>query len=434
LDAGVKAKYPAYFALRHPQPVATSIFQRSVLKPGELALIYDVLSAGSAVWLVSRDHISLVRLAPGAQIDAAVDRVGAHVAGMLNLLDTGARARRIETAAARDLPGFAADGYALFHMLLPGPAAAAATHAKSLIVVPSGSLYRVAFETLASRDPGSSGEGHYLIEDVPVSYVPSISLLAVVRSAYAKPARGRSSLLAFANPTFGSDAPTVSPAVATVAELQVAAARSGFAGGVFPALPGTQVEGEAVRVALDASPASLVSGDAATRARVLALNASNALRTYRYVLFATHAVLPNQIAGLVQPAIVLAHPDSSDGLLTMSDIFGLAFDADFVALSACSTGVQTTDSSGEGISGLTRAFLFAGTPAISVTLWEVDDAAAPQLTPQFFAGMYARGLSPAEALRRAKLALLRSTQARFRHPYAWGPSVIFGGGDRPSPP
>ncbi len=78
---------------------------------------------------------------------------------------------------------------------------------------------------------------------------------------------------------------------------------------------------------------------------------------------------------------------------------------------------------------MTRAFLYAGTPAISVTLWDVDDAAAPQITPPFFAAM-AGTSSPAEALRRAKLAMLASPQARFRHPYAWGPSVIFGDGSR----
>ncbi len=69
-----------------------------------------------------------------------------------------------------------------------------------------------------------------------------------------------------------------------------------------------------------------------------------------------------------------------------------------------------------------------------MTLWEVDDAAAPQITPPFFAAMHAGKLSAAQALRRAKLAMIASSQARFRHPYAWGPSVIFGDGDRPDDP
>jgi CHAT domain-containing protein len=275
-----------------------------------------------------------------------------------------------------------------------------------------------------------------VLEDLPVSYIPSVTLLSVVRASYAQPAAGRKTLLAIANPAFGAPPASGARGLAGYADLQLTAERSAFASApgaasvadtVFPALPGTQVEADAVRTTLGAPAASLLSGEAATRHNVLDLNAARALETYRYLLFATHAVLPSEIVGLAQPAIVLAHPERGDGLLTMADVFGLSLDADFVTLSACNTGVATPGSGGEGVSGLTRAFLYAGTPAISVTLWEVDDAAAPRITPPFFAAMRA-GASPAEALRRAKLALLASPEARFRHPYAWAPSVIFGDG------
>ena len=449
VEASIKTQYPAYYELRHPQPLTvecpqtpcTTIagFQQAVLRPGELVLVYDVLPARSVLWLIDRDRVQLVPLAGSAEIDAAVARLGAHVAGMLELLHSTS-ATRLERRAAADLPEFATDSYALYRMLLPDGAADAVANAKSAIVVPSGSLYRLAFETLVTRDPASGSQPHYLIEDVPVSYVPSASLLAVVRASYAQPNGGRSPLLAFANPTFGPAAPARARGLSDYAGLQLAAARSAFrgdagaatsvAGAVFPALPGTQTEADAVRAALGASTASVIVGDAATRRRVFALNDAGRLQKYQYLLFATHAVLPSEIKGLTQPAIVLAHPERGDGLLTMADVFGLALDADFVTLSACNTGVATSDAGGDGISGLTRAFLYAGTPAISVTLWDVDDAAAPQLTPRFFAGMYAGKLGAAEALRRAKLALLASPQARFRHPYAWGPSVIFGDGTR----
>jgi CHAT domain-containing protein len=138
-------------------------------------------------------------------------------------------------------------------------------------------------------------------------------------------------------------------------------------------------------------------------------------------------VLPNEVSGVQQPALVLAHPER-DGFLTMGDVLGLSLDADFVALSACNTGAGAA-ASGEGVSGMTRAFIYAGTPAISVTLWDVDDRAAPQITPAFFAGMDA-GMPPADALRHAKLTQLASPSALLRHPYAWGPAVIFGDGDR----
>ncbi len=447
LEASIKAQYPAYYELRHPQPLLArcgqaqcatiAAFQQTVLRPGELLLVYDLLQGQSVLWLIDRDRVQPVPLAPSAGIDKAVARLGTHVAGMLV---PGVSAARRERSAAADLPAFAADSYALYRLLVPEAAAAALGRAKSLIVVPSGSLYRLAFETLVSKDPASTAQPHYLIEDLPVSYVPSASLLAVVRTSYARPSAGRNPLLAFANPTFGAAEPGQARGLSSYAGLQLAAVRSAFRSDsgaaplgetVFPALPGTQVEADAVRAALGAPGASLLWGEAATRQRVLELNASDALRTYQYVLFATHAVLPSEIEGLTQPAIVLAHPERGDGLLTMADVFGLSLDADFVTLSACSTGVAAGDTSGEGISGLTRAFLYAGTPALSVTLWEVDDAAAPQITPPFFAAMHAGKLSAAQALRRAKLAMIASSQARFRHPYAWGPSVIFGDGDRP---
>jgi len=272
--------------------------------------------------------------------------------------------------------------------------------------------------------------------------MPSASLLAVVRSSYAQPTAGRNPLLAFANPAFGTTSPGSERGLPSYGQLQLAAVRSVVRGNepsavsdaLFPPLPGTQTEADAVRSALEAPSESLIVGDAATRERLLSLNKMNRLKAYQYLLFATHAVLPSEIKGLTQPAIVLAHPERGDGLLTMADVFGLSLDADFVMLSACDTGVQTADSSGEGISGFTRAFLYAGTPAISVTLWEVDDAAAPQITPPFFAGMHAGKLTPAESLRQAKLAMLTSPEARFRHPYAWAPGVIFGDGDRDASP
>jgi CHAT domain-containing protein/tetratricopeptide (TPR) repeat protein len=448
LAASIKAQYPAYYELRHPQPLAAQCrqspcptivdFQQSVLRPGELTLVYDLLEKQSALWLIDRDRVQLVPLSGSAEIARAVTRLGAHVAGMLALLGQAGPAR-LERGAAADLPGFTSDSYALYRLLVPDAAAAAIARAKSLIVVPTRALYGLAFETLVSRDPSAAPQPHYLIEDLPISYVPSASLLSVVRTSYAQRDAARNPLLAFANPAFGADDPAAARGLSRYASLELDVARSAFRGGPgaatigeadFPPLPGTETEAAAVRDALGAPEASLVTGDAATRRHVLELNAADSLKTYRYVLFATHAVLPNQIRGLTQPAIVLAHPERGDGLLTMADVFDLALDADFVTLSACSTGVAEGEASGEGISGLTRAFLYAGTPAISVTLWEVYDEAAPRITPSFFAGMHAGKLTASEALRQAKLAMLKSPEARFRHPYAWGPSVIFGDGSR----
>jgi CHAT domain-containing protein len=315
-------------------------------------------------------------------------------------------------------------------MLVPGALASVVRDAKSLIVVPSGSLYLLAFESLVTRDPATWPPLHprYLVDDVPggISYVPSASLLATVRGAAAAGSR-RDPLVAFANPAY--PAPSAD-------ERGAHAHGRGVTRGAslrdIPRIPGTDREARAVFAKLRRQPVAgrdLIEGDAATRDRVLALSDAGTLRRYRYLLFATHAVLPNEVDGVTLPSIVLAHPErgTAYGFLTVADILRLSLDADFVALSACNTGIEQPPS-GDGISGLTRAFLYAGTPGISVTLWPVDDRAAPRITPPFFKLMN-DGATPAAALRSAKLAMLRAPEAVFRHPYAWAPSVVFGDGD-----
>ena len=312
-------------------------------------------------------------------------------------------------------------------------------NAKTLVVIPSGPLYDLPWEALVTQDPAhANGRPNYLIQQHAISYIPSASLLGVVRAGMAGRHQAADPLLALARPAIGTAVVAVATDTDTYATEQTRAMRAIVSdsaqdlAAAFPDLPGAQIEADDVRAVLGAPPDSILSGDNASRSNLLALNAAGQLTHYRYFLFATHAVLPDQIQGLTQPALVLAHPETGDGFLTMADIFGLTLNADFVTLSACNTGAGP-HAAGEGISGLTRAFLFAGTPAMSVTLWEVDDQVAPKLTPAFFANLKA-GYSPAESLRRAKLALISDPDARFAHPFSWAPTVVFGDGDSSTPP
>jgi len=420
-ERGVRAQYPAYYALLHPEPISLDDLQKHVLGADEAILAYNVLEDKSVLFVVTREQLATVSLAGKAALANTVVQVSEHIDSMLKSLESGILPdRALSAEAAADLPGFAADSYSLYQQLLPASIVPLIAGRK-LIIVPSGPLFAVPWEALVTQEPAA--EPHYLIEDHAISYIPSGSLLALVReTSYGK--TQRAPLLAFANPAFGSGGAGTSRGA--FADLQYGALRDD-AGGAFPALPGTAVEANGVRDALRAGPDSIISGEDATKARLLSLNDSHQLAQYRYVLFATHAVLPNEVKGVDQPALVLAHP-YQDGFVTMADVFGLTLNADFVALSACNTGQGARDA-GDGISGMTRAFLYAGTPAISVTLWSVDDKAAAQITPAFFAAMSA-GTSSAEALRQAKLAMLHSSDPRFRHPYAWAPTVIFGDGDR----
>ncbi|MDP9024414.1 MAG: CHAT domain-containing protein [Candidatus Eremiobacteraeota bacterium] len=442
IEAAIAVKSPDYYQLLHPQPVSLNALQHDAqqggLRPGELLLVYDVLPKQSALWAIDRNHIQLFALPGGDVLTRDVDTFRAHVNGVLR-----SRLNHLESRAARDLEPskFPADSYALYKKLIPDAIAGAVKGARSLIIAPSGPLYLLAFETLVTKDPKTTSRNrpNYLIDDIVggISYVPSATLLTVVRKT-ARLRTRRDPLLAFADPSYPAPA-AKKRGVTTYGAFRFAAQRRPDRDGQrervalmdIPKLPGTDAEAKAAfaQLGVPSNETNLIEGDRASLQTVLGYSNAGKLERYQYLLFATHAALPNQIVGLDDPAIILAHPERGveNSFLRIADVLGLSLNADFVSLSACDTGVEISPSA-DGISGLTRAFLYAGTPAISVTLWAVDDDAAPQITPPFFAAMR-KGASPAAALRLAKLKMLASSQARFRHPYAWAPSVIFGDGD-----
>ena len=159
------------------------------------------------------------------------------------------------------------------------------------------------------------------------------------------------------------------------------------------------------------------------------------------VAFATHGLVPGDLDGLTQPALALSSPlvtrDDDDGLLTMGEILGLRLDADWIVLSACNTG--SADGAGaEAISGLGKAFFYAGARALLVTNWPVETTSARQLTTAVFS-LQAEDptLSRTQALRQAALSLmdgpgfaLPSGERLFSyaHPILWAPFSVVGDG------
>jgi CHAT domain-containing protein len=199
-------------------------------------------------------------------------------------------------------------------------------------------------------------------------------------------------------------------------------------------LPGTREELLLMAKTLGADPRTAVYlGEQATKPRVIELNRLGRLGRARVLAFATHALLAGDLEALAQPALVLSPPaeptDEDDGLLSLEDVLGLRLPhTDWVILSACNTAAD--DGSGEALSGLARAFFFAGARALLVSHWGVDDTATRTLMTELFLG-YARAgsRSRGEALRRAMLAVLKQSRgdtAYFAHPFAWAPFFLVG--------
>ncbi len=142
--------------------------------------------------------------------------------------------------------------------------------------------------------------------------------------------------------------------------------------------------------------------------------------------FATHGLVAGDLSGLAEPALVLTPPpvatDADDGLLTASEIAALNLNADWVVLSACNTAAGASEGA-EALSGLARAFFYAGARALLVSHWAVYSQAATELTTTTFAALAANPkMGRGQAFRSAMLALI----AKGEPPSYWAPFVIVG--------
>jgi CHAT domain-containing protein len=198
----------------------------------------------------------------------------------------------------------------------------------------------------------------------------------------------------------------------------------------LPALPDTADELRAVAAALGAGGGDIRLGAAASVTNVMTAS----LQNYRVLDFATHGLIAGQVDGLSEPALVLSVPDrptaEDDGLLTASRVARLNLDADWAVLSACNTAAG--DSPGaEGLSGLARAFFYAGARALLVSHWPLESEAAVKLTTGAFSQLAKEpSIGRAEALRRSMRALIEDPlSTRNADPSVWAPFVLVGGSE-----
>jgi CHAT domain-containing protein len=197
----------------------------------------------------------------------------------------------------------------------------------------------------------------------------------------------------------------------------------------LPPLPDTADELNAVARDLGGAAADIHLGADASETTVK----RTPLADFAIIYFATHGLVAGDVKGIAEPSLALSLPKQpsalDDGLLTASEVAQLKLNADWVVLSACNT-IAGDKPGAEALSGLARAFFYAGAKALLVTHWAVASEAATRLTTSTFDRLKADpGLSRAEALRQAMLAYLNDTSsARNAYPAFWGPFALIGDG------
>jgi len=312
---------------------------------------------------------------------------------------------------------------------LVAPFEAALQGVETLIVAPDGPLLAVPFALLLRRappDPEQLGSAEWLIKRHAVVHVPSPQTLVTLRGA----GIGSNAPMAYAG--FGDFVPPTPAQLQRTFPEDRCAADARLAAGLTR-LPGTRVEVELAQQLVGAGKQDIKLGADFT---VAGLKAAE-LGKRRIVHLATHALLPGELSCLPEPTIIVSAlpgaADASSVFIKASDLLGLQLDADLVILSACNTGGPGGGGGGEALSGLARAFFYAGARGLMVTHWAVDDAAAA-LTVADSLRRQQSGASSAAALRGAQLLILEEAGRRlpsiFAHPFYWAPFALLGDGRR----
>ena len=153
---------------------------------------------------------------------------------------------------------------------------------------------------------------------------------------------------------------------------------------------------------------------------------SDSLRNYNIIHFATHGFVNSESPELSGIQLAITNKSKDEGILYSGDIYNLKLNAELVVLSACETGLGKI-SKGEGIIGLSRAFLYAGASNLIVSLWKVSDVSTSELMIEFYKNILGKkdvNHSYSSDLRSAKLELI--SNKKFAKPYYWSPFILLG--------
>jgi CHAT domain-containing protein/tetratricopeptide (TPR) repeat protein len=414
LKARIKAESPKYYALKYPQPVDLATLQNPVLEAGEMMLVYSVMKENTVLWVIGKQTFQMFTLPVD---EKTLKQKMRDLRGYLS-----------NSSLSEEFPKTSLQ---LYDMLLPKKVRQLIKGAEILYIVPTGPLYGLPFGALVTGyEPDI--EIHYLIKDYAISYLSSASLLKLLRQEKSKTAAPEP-FLAFADPDYPPCAVGNEQESETLALLRTKSYLKSTKGGCFNRLAATADEVREIANLFKADHSkALYLGSKASRHTVFVLNKENKLDDYRYLMFSVHGVIPSQFNQISQPALVLSNP-FIDGYLTMADAFTLNLNADFVNLSACNTGCAKDSCGenvrGEGIMGLTRAFMYAGTARVAVTLWSVNLYSAKVLSVGLFRNLKA-SKKMAHALREIKLKMIEGKvgHEKYRNPYHWAPFVVYGDG------
>jgi CHAT domain-containing protein/Tfp pilus assembly protein PilF len=381
-------------ALKYPEPVSLKEVQALCPDKNTIILEYSVGDSSSCLWVITQSDHKLYRLPDRKILQEQIETI------RFALQEPKEKISEFYTQAANFL-----------YEKLIKPAEPYLSKKSRLIIIPDGVLNYLPFEVLLTENKGSSQRASYsdlpfLVKKYPISYVQSASVLKNLLSMKSESENGRvvdKKLIAFGDPVYENENDS---AVVPGKEYQ----RLKYSGEEVKNIASFFKEGNAeIFLRKDATEENV--------------KREGELKKFNYIHFATHGFIDEAKPDFSSIVLTKDNNSEEDGLLNAAEIFNLKLNADLVVLSACQTGLGKLVR-GEGMVGLTRAFMYAGTPTVMVSLWSVSDVSTSTLMGEFYRNLVKEKLGKTEALRKAQLSMLGNE--KFAHPFYWAPFVIIG--------
>jgi CHAT domain-containing protein/lipopolysaccharide biosynthesis regulator YciM len=389
----LRRRNPHYAALKYPEPITLETAQK-MLDDQTILLSYSLAEPQSFLFALTRNEFQVKLLPPEATLRESVNKLLAAITDKNN--PAPAEYRRGATRLSQELLQ---------------PVSSMFAGKNKLVIVADGALHRLPFEALLL--PGMPARGDlrklpYLITRFAVNYAPSASVWAELLNE--RRTEAPKGFIAFGDPVYERQTESViGPAL-----------RAGGAARVnLQPLPYSREEINGIAKLFADDDRAVFFAEEASEENV---KAPQRLTSYRMIHFSTHGYVnearPHFSGLLLSSPRTSSHPE--DGLLSAYEIFNLKLQADLVVLSACETGLGK-EVKGEGLMSLMRAFMYAGTPSVVVSLWNVNDETAADLMIRFYRNLKS-GMSKSEALRQAQLQTIGDNG----FPFFWAPFVLVG--------
>lgn len=424
VQALIRTESPRYAALLLAKPVSLSDVQRSLLDDETVLLEYAVGETRSYLWAVTPEEMYTFPLPGRGELNRMVAAFRATITARETRQGESVRDRRLRIRAAGE--AYPREAVELTRQLLAP--VSGLVRGKRLAIVGDGSLNYLPFAALCSPAVAPAEPMRPLIVDHELVLMPSASSVLELRRGDAAGHVPGKLLAIVADPVTEPDDPRMPATGRPTGALSggVRSDKTGMAraGGTrFARLPSSNIEAQAIAALAADDGVQVWTGFDANRHNVMDIG----LAGYRFVHFATHSVLHEEHPEL--SGIVLSGFDASGreiagtGFLRLHDLYNLRLPAGMVVLSSCESQLGA-EIRGEGLVGVVRGFLYAGSRRVVASLWKVDDVGTKELMFRLYRNIIDKGQPPSAALRHAQVELWEDGD--WRSPYYWAAFVLQG--------